>query len=134
MEEHKENRSISRLMSDLAGETTSLVRQEVALAKAEANEKLGQLTNGIKYLVIGGAILIVSLFYILDAVVYGLAQLMPEGYRLWLAALIVGVVLGIVGVMLLKKGERNVQPHNLTPRRTAQSVRLDSQMVKGQPQ
>lgn len=134
MEEQKENRSVASLVSELATETTTLVRQEVALAKAEANEKLGQLSSGIKSLVVGAAVLIASLFYILDAVVYGLARLMPEEYRLWLAALIVGVVIGIIGLVLVKKGSKNLQARHLAPNRTAHSLKRDSQLVKGQPQ
>ena len=134
MDEHKDTRSVAELMSELATETSTLVRQEVALAKAEANEKVSQLTGGIKSLVVGGAMLIVSLFYVLDAVVYGLAQLLPEGYRLWLAALIVGVVLGIVGLMMIKKGEKSVEPRNLAPHRTTHSVKQDAEMVKGHSQ
>jgi hypothetical protein len=134
MDEQKDTRSVTALMSELASETTTLVRQEVALAKAEASEKLHQATNGIAYLVVGGAIMIVSLFYILDAVVYGIARLMPDEYRLWLGALIVGVVVGIVGIVLLKKGTKNLQARNLKPRRSPRSVELDAQMVKGQVQ
>lgn len=132
MEEHKDTRSVAALMSEFTSETSTLARQEIALAKAETNEKINQLTSGIKQLVIGGAILIVSLFYILDAVVYGIAQLLPEDYRLWLAALIVGVVVGLLGLTLLKKGQKDVQPDNLTPRRTVRSVKLDTQLAKGQ--
>lgn len=132
MEEQKDNRSITALMSELANETTTLVRQEVALAKAEGSEKLHQVTSGIKSLVVGGAILIVSLFYILDAVVYGIARLMPEAYQLWLGALIVGVVVGIVGVILIKKGSSQLQASSLKPSRTAESVKRDAQTVKGQ--
>lgn len=134
MDEHKNNRPVTALMSELASETTTLVRQEVALAKAEANEKLHQITSGIKYLVIGGAILIAALFYILDAVVYGIARLMPDEYRLWLAALIVGVVVGIIGLIFLKKGQKNLDARNLSPRRSPRSVKLDTQLVKGQAQ
>ncbi|MAL99834.1 phage holin family protein [Hydrocarboniclastica marina] len=133
-EQRDPNRSLTSLISELADESSALVRQEVALAKAEAQEKVTQLTNGIKYLVIGGAILIAGLFYILDAVVYGIARLMPEQYQLWLAALIVGVVVGVIGLVLLKKGEKNVQGTNLQPRRTVRSVKLDTQLVKGHSQ
>lgn len=134
MDEHKENRSVTALVSELATETTTLVRQEVALAKAEANEKISQLTSGVKSLVIGGAILIASLFYILDAVVYGIARLMPDEYRLWLGALIVGVVVSIVGLILLKKGQKNVQARNLAPNRTTRSVKRDTELAKGHTQ
>lgn len=133
-EQRDPNRSLTSLISELADESSALVRQEVALAKAEAQEKVNQLTNGIKYLVIGGAILIAGLFYILDAVVYGIARLMPDQYQLWLAALIVGVVVGVIGLVLLKKGEKNVQGTNLQPRRTVRSVKLDTQLVKGHSQ
>ena len=132
MDEQKDNRSISALMSELANETTTLVRQEVALAKAEANEKVQQVSNGVKYLIVGGAVLIAALFYILDAVVYGIARLMPDEYRLWLGALIVGVVVGIIGIALLKSGSKKLQANNLAPHRTTESVKRDAQTVRGQ--
>lgn len=132
MEKQEDRRSLTALMSELADETSTLVRQEVALAKAEAGEKVNQVTTGIKSLVIGGAILLVSLFYILDAVVYGLARLMPDSYQLWLAALIVGVVVGIIGLILLKKGSKQVQASNLKPTRTPESLKRDAQTVRGQ--
>lgn len=131
MDERKETRPVTALMSELAEETSTLIRQQIALAKAEANEKVHQVTGGIKALVIGGAILLVSLFYILDAVVYGLATLLPEDYRLWLAALIVGVVVGVVGLILLKKGSSQLQATNLKPTRTTESVKRDAQTVRG---
>lgn len=134
MDEQKDNRTVAALISELANETTTLVRQQVDLAKAEANEKLHQVTGGIKSLVIGGAILVVSLFYILDAVVYGIARLMPEEYRLWLAALIVGVVVGIIGVILVKKGQKQLQSSSLKPSRTTESLKRDAQTVRGQTQ
>lgn len=133
-EQRDPNRSLTSLISELADESSALVRQEVALAKAEAHEKVTQLTNGIKYLVVGGAILIAGLFYILDAVVYGIARLMPDQYQLWLAALIVGVVVGVIGLIFLKKGGSNLQGSNLQPRRTVRSVKMDTQLVKGHSQ
>lgn len=132
MEEQNNRRSITALVNELADETTTLVRQEVALAKAEASEKVQQVTSGIKYLVVGGAALLVGLVYLLDALVYGIARLVPDDYRLWLGALIVGVVGGIVGLTLLKKGGNQVQASNLKPTRSTASVKRDAQTIRGQ--
>ena len=132
MEEQKDRRSVTTLMSELADETTTLVRQEVALAKAEANEKFHQIMSGVRSLILGGAILLVALFYVLDAVVYGIARLVPEEYRLWLGALIVGVVVAIVGVMLVKKGGKLLLTSSLSLNRTTDSVKRDAQTIRGQ--
>ena len=43
----KADRSIATLLSDLASETLLLVRQELALLKAELHEKVSQLGQGV---------------------------------------------------------------------------------------
>lgn len=134
MQEERDTRTIKSLLNELAEETTDLVRQEAALARAETNEKIHQASRAIKFMVIGGAIAIAGLFYILDAVVYGLARLLPEEYRLWAAALIVGVVVLVIGLILLKKAQRDLKPDHLTPKITTHSVQRDIQLARGQMQ
>jgi len=48
------------------------------------------------------------------------------------AALIVGVVIALVGVALLAKGKKDLNPSNLTPEHTAAQLRKDGQLVKEQ--
>jgi len=133
-QEQRDPRTIKSLLNELAEETTDLVRQEAALARAETNEKLHLASRAVIFLVIRGAVAIAGLFYVLDAVVYGLARLMPGEYRLWLAALIVGLVVSAIGFVLLKKAQKDLKPNRLTPKRSAESIQRDVQLARGHMQ
>ncbi|MBV9814918.1 MAG: phage holin family protein, partial [Alphaproteobacteria bacterium] len=52
----RQDRSIAALLSDLANETGTLVRQEIALFKTEIGEKLGRLGAGAGTIAAGGLI------------------------------------------------------------------------------
>ena len=54
------------------------------------------------------------------------------GLQRWLAALIVGVVVAIIGFFLVRKGQNNLSASRLTPERTAANVRKDLNLVKEQ--
>jgi hypothetical protein len=49
----------------------------------------------------------------------------------WLAALIVGGVVTLIGVVMLMTGSKKLEPRAVAPRRTAESLRKDTQMIKG---
>ena len=132
MEDQKEKRSIAELLSEAAGSSSELVRQEMALARAEAAEKMKQVSFAIMFVIIGSLIAAGGLFYVLEALVYGIAQLLPEDYRMWLAALIVGVGAGIIGLLFLFRAFRLMSAGHITPRRTMKNIRLDTQVARGQ--
>jgi hypothetical protein len=126
----KDERSLGTLFSELSQETTTLVQQEVALAKAELSEKLAHLGRAVASLAIGGLVLFAGLLVLLDAAVYGLSTLLPPELRPWLAALIVGGVVAGIGFVLLQKGRSTLHSATLAPQRTAESLRRDKDMVK----
>jgi hypothetical protein len=126
----QDNRSLGTLISELAHDTTTLVQQEVALAKAEMSEKASQLGRGISTLAIGGVILLAGLLALIDFAIYGLAELLPPELSPWLGALIVGVILSVIGYVMLQSGRKEVRTTTLTPERTATSLQRDKEMVK----
>ncbi len=126
----REERSLSSLVSDLTRETSELMRKEVELGKAEISGKITQIQHSMIALAVGAALILVGLFYVLDAVVYGLAELLPPDLSPWLSALVVGVIVAIVGYVLLKKGQNDLEPENLAPTRTTQSLQRDKQMLE----
>jgi hypothetical protein len=128
----KEDRSFGSLFAELTQETTTLVQQEIALAKAEMSEKVSQVGSGLATLIIGGFILFAGLLKLLDAAIYGIAELLPSDLSPWLAALIVGVIVAIIGAVMLQKGRGNLKAGNLTPQRTAESLRRDKEFAKEQ--
>jgi len=125
-----DDRPLGVLISELAQDTTTLVQQEVALAKAEMSEKASQVGRGISSLAIGGVILLAGLLALIDFAIYGLAELLPPDLSPWLGALIVGVVLSAIGYFMLQHGRQAIKETTLTPERTTTSLQRDKEMVK----
>ena len=63
---------------------------------------------------------------LLMAAVYGLALVVEP----WLAALIVGGVVALVGVVLLMKAKKALNPKAMVPDRTINSLRRDEAMLR----
>jgi glycerol uptake facilitator-like aquaporin len=125
-----ETRSLIALFSDLFRETSSLVHQEAQLAKAEMSEKVSEVGKGIAAIAIGGAILFAGFIVLLIAASNGLALLLPEEHANWLAPLIVGLAVMLLGFIALGIGKRELSGSNLQPSRTMESLRRDSDLVK----
>ncbi|HEY0658773.1 MAG TPA: phage holin family protein [Pyrinomonadaceae bacterium] len=134
----KEERSLGDLFSELASETGTLVRQEVALAQTELTQKATKVGINVGYLVAGGAVGYAALLVILAAVVIGLARLI-HGIIGWeyissagVSALIVGLVVGIVAYMLVTSALAKLKNMDLAPRETVETIKEDAQWLKNQ--
>jgi uncharacterized integral membrane protein len=130
MTPEKNDRSLATLFSDLTRETVNLVRQEIALGRAEISQKISSAQTGVTSVAIGAAILLAGLFIILQAIVNGVAMVLPPEMAPWLAPLIVGVVVAIIGYVMLKAGSSKLQPDNLMPHRTMESLVRDKNVAK----
>ncbi len=128
MTEVKEHRSLGQLFTDLMNEARTLLRQEVRLAKTELTEKASRVGKDLTSLAVGGAIANAGLLAIVAAAVMGLAHVVPA----WLAALIVGLVVGGIGFGMIQQGRKNLTQEDLTPRKTVKSLEEDKQWVKEQ--
>ena len=125
-----ENRSLIALFSDLFRETSMLVHQEAELAKVEISEKLSDMGKGIAAIAVGGAIIFAGFIVLLFAASNGLALLLPPEHADWLAPLIVGLAVIVLGFIALGMGKHELSSSNLTPSRTLDSLRRDTEMVK----
>lgn len=124
----KEERSLGELFSELASETSTLVRQEVALAQTELTQKATKVGKNVGFLVVGGAVGYAALLAIIAAVIIGLANFIPA----WASALIVGVVVGIVAYLLISSALAALKKTDLTPRNTVETLKEDAQWLKNQ--
>ena len=124
----KDERSLGDLFSELAGETSMLVRQEVALAQVELTEKATRVGENVGFLVVGGAIAYAALLAILAAVIIGLSYFIPA----WASALIVGVIVAIVGYLLISSALAALKRTDLTPHKSVESIKEDAQWIKNQ--
>ena len=123
-----EERPLSELFSDLVTETSNLVRNEVALARVELTQKASKIGKNVGSLVIGGAIAYAAVLAIGAAVIMLLGYVMPT----WLAALIVGLIVGCVAWLMISKAMTELQKVELKPEQTVESVKEDAQWIKDQ--
>ncbi len=124
----KEERSLGDLFSELAAETSTLVRQEVALAQTELTQKATTVGKNVGFLVVGGAVGYAALLAILAAAIIGLANFVPA----WAAALIVGAVVAIVAFLLVSSALKSLKETNLAPRQTVETLKEDAEWLKDQ--
>ena len=123
------DKSIPELMRELADETTTLVKQELDLAKAEMTQKGKEAGLGIGMF---GAAGIIALFA-LGALTACFIAALALGMQVWIAALIVAVVYAIIaGVVVLVGKERLKQATPPQPEQTIKTVKEDVQWAKTQ--
>jgi len=141
MEHHVENRleadgrSITGLLRDLRDETTVLLRQEVALAKTEISEKAARAGRNVAYLATGGLVAYAGVLFLLLAATAGLlvaleAMGLDRSVTLWLAPLIVGGIVALVGYGLVQKGITTLKHESLVPEKTRESVQENKQWLQ----
>lgn len=124
----RSDRRVASLLSELANQIGTLVRQEVALFKAELLEKLGMISRGAGAIAAGALIALSGWLALVAAAILGLAIVLAP----WLAALIVGVVLIGIGGALLYFGKSRFDSDALAMRRTLGSLREDESWVREQ--
>jgi xanthine/uracil permease len=116
-----ERESTPGLLSRLIGDFTALLRNEIALAKAELAESTTRAKAGLAALMGAIATLLAGSLVLVAALVLGLAEVVEP----WLAALIVGVVFTAVGVALFVAAKKKLAPPHVEIDRTRASVRSD---------
>ena len=124
----KEERSLGELFTNLASETGTLVRQEVALAQAELTQKATSVGKNVGFLVVGGAVGYAALLAVIAAMIIGLANFVPA----WAAALIVAVIVGIVAFIMISSALGALKKTEVTPRETVETLKEDAQWLKNQ--
>lgn len=125
-------RSMTKLIGDVLRDVSDLVRQEIALAKAEASDKFSKLQVAVVAIAIGGGIILAGVLVLLDAAVYALGNLMGPMVERFpaLPALIVGAAVVILGIIMVKLGVDKFSTKNLRLSRTMDNVHRDQTVVK----
>lgn len=129
MSQNKDDRSLGELFGELARETSTLVRQEVALARTELSQKAGEIGKDLGFLAVGGAIAYAGLLAIIAAVIIALGTI---GLPWWLAALLVGLVVAGIGFFLVQRGLGAIKREGLAPKQTLDTLKEDAEWVKEQ--
>lgn len=128
-QQNQSERSLGELFAELSRETSTLVRNEVALAKTELTEKASRVGRDAAMVALGGALAHAGLLAIVAAFVLLLASF---GLTPWLAAVIAGIAIAGIGYMIAQKGMTALKNEDVTPKQTMDSVKETAQWAKNQ--
>jgi hypothetical protein len=123
------DRSIGELFSDLTQNLRVLIRQEIALARAELTQSASRARRAA-VLIVGGLCL---------AWIGGLALVAGLCFLLWelglppaAATLLVGGTLALAGYLLIRGGRARLGgAGGVAPRATVETLRDNAQLLKG---
>ncbi len=119
--------SLGDLFSALTTDLSTLVQEEVALARTEIQETVSKAISSAVGVIAGGVIAYAGLIMLLIAVAFALAPVVDS---FWLASLIVGLIVIIVGAILLVSGINTLKNLNPVPEKTIQTLKDDAQWAK----
>ena len=122
-----QNSDLAQAIQDVTQRVELLVREEVALAKAEMTVKISRLVKGAVFGIVAGVFAVFALVYLLHSLSWGITSILGNDNP-WLGFLIVGVLLiifgaigGFIAMRMIKKG---------TPP-TPQMAIEEAQLIKG---
>ncbi len=124
--EEVEQTSVGELIGNISNDLSTLFRQEVELAKAELKQeasKAGKAAGMLGAAGYAGHLTVVLLSF---ALVFALGNVMDLGW----AALIVGVIWGIVAAVLFANGRKKLKTVDPVPHRTVDTLKEDAQWLK----
>lgn len=124
----EDQRSLGQIVSDVTQDITTLIRQEMDLAKTELKQEMTKAGKGAGLLGGAGIAGYFVLLFVSVTAMYGLDEVMPA----WLAALIVTVVWAIAAAVLALIGKKELQESNPQLPQTQQTLKEDVQWAKAQ--
>jgi len=128
MQTRRDDRSLGELFAELSRETSNLVREEVALAKAEVRKTATEAGKDVGYMAAGGFVAYAGFLALIAAVILGLGEFLP----LWLAALLVGLVVAGIGYFLVQRGLSGLKNLQVAPQQTIETLKEDKEWIQDQ--
>lgn len=128
-----DDRSVGSLIRELGEESTRLVRQEVALAKAEIREKIQVYERNAVKIAIGGVLLLGAALVLIVALNRGVtvlfAQFMDLELAVWIAPLLLAAVIGLIGWSMVKGGKEAIANEPIAPEKTTAVIKEEKQWI-----
>jgi membrane protein len=122
--------SLGELFRTLTADASALIRQEMALARAEMRRNVRAAVRDLSGAAIGAGVALVGLLVLVAALVAFLGDVM--GGRYALAALIVGLLLEGVAAFLVLRGVKHFQKGKVAPETALASLRETGDWAKGE--
>ena len=119
--------SVGQLLSEVTRDLSTLMRQEIDLAKAEIKQEVTKTGKGAGMLGGAGFAGYMVLLFLSIALWWGLANVMNEAW----AALIVAVVWAVIGAVLYARGRAQLRSVHPKPEQTVDTLKQVPDALKG---
>jgi Putative Actinobacterial Holin-X, holin superfamily III len=119
-------RPISAIVNEIILHLEEMVRSEVRLAKTEIFDEISRAAKQCAKIAAAVVLFLYAFGFLLLGGMYGLAEAIP----LWLAAIVIGVMLAGTGLLLWRKGRRDLSEIRPRLERTTQSLKEDLSWIK----
>lgn len=120
---------ISELFRKLADDSSTLVRQEIALAKAELKESAAKVAKNAVAIPIWGGVAMVGGLVLVAFLVLLLGDILNN---YWLSALIIGVLFTATGGLMAAGAAKRLSSISFAPETTIQTLKQDRTWVKSE--
>ena len=120
-------RSVGSLISEVTSDLSTLMRQELDLAKAEVKEEAAKTGKAAGMLGGAGFAGYMLALFLSIAAWWGLANVMDEAW----AALIVAAVWGVIAAVLFASGRKKMREVHPKPERTVSTLKEVPDALKG---
>ena len=121
------NASVGELLGHVAQDLSTLMRQEIELAKAEVKQEVTKTGKAAGMLGAAGFAGYMVLLFASIAAWWGLAEVMAAGW----AALVVTAIWAVIGAVLFAVGRQRMREVNPKPERTVETVSEVPGTLKG---
>jgi TRAP-type C4-dicarboxylate transport system permease small subunit len=118
----QDNRSVGQLVSDLVEDVRTLVKDQIALAKAEVRSSVKAAAAGAIFIIVAAGLLLLSLVFLLHAGAHGISA---AGLSLWASYLIVGgslLLIALIALAIAMRKMKNVNAPEHTKNALAHNV------------
>lgn len=127
--------TIGGLLRGLIDDTRSLLRQELQLARAEISEKAAEAGRRSAMVGVGAVVGLGGVMAIIAAACCGLwaalvAADVDHEIAVWLAPLIVGLVVALIGYALIQSGLSALRRMRMVPDKTARSLKETGRWIQ----
>ena len=124
----QQNSQLAQAVTEVTEKAQLLVREEVALAKAEMTDKVTKLGKGAAFGVVAGVFAVFALIYLGHVLAWAINDVLGVETAVWAGYLITGVLIlllgaisGFIAMRLIKKG---------SPPKPAMAIE-EAQLIKG---
>ena len=117
------------LFRQLAQDSATLVRQEMALAKAELRDNVKSVARDTAKIAVGAVLAGVGALVLVAFLVLLLGDAVGE---YWAGALIVGILFVAIGAFLVMNAMKRLKQDSITPEQTLQTLKEDKQWLQSE--